>query len=85
MAHAPKARLIWAHTGIGGAPVTRVRELLNAAEVDEQLWLDSDCAALLRAQFHTAPAGLVYRVTGLRQESPSALETALAVAVSVFM
>jgi Amidohydrolase len=28
MAHAPKARLIWAHTGIGGAPVTRVRALL---------------------------------------------------------
>ena len=29
MAHAPRARLIWAHTGIGGAPVTRVRELLR--------------------------------------------------------
>ena len=28
MAHAPKARLIWAHTGIGGAPVSRVRSLL---------------------------------------------------------
>ena len=28
MAHAPEARLIWAHTGIGGAPVTRVRALL---------------------------------------------------------
>ena len=28
MAHAPKARLVWAHTGIGGAPVARVRELL---------------------------------------------------------
>jgi predicted TIM-barrel fold metal-dependent hydrolase len=28
LAHAPKARLIWAHTGIGGAPVTRVRTLL---------------------------------------------------------
>ena len=28
MAHAPKARLIWAHSGIGGAPVTRVRALL---------------------------------------------------------
>src|SRR2546421_2088632 len=28
MAHAPKARLIWAHTGIGGAPVARVRALL---------------------------------------------------------
>lgn len=28
MAHAPKARLIWAHTGIGGVPVARVRELL---------------------------------------------------------
>jgi Amidohydrolase len=28
MAHAPKARLIWAHTGIGGPPVARVRELL---------------------------------------------------------
>jgi hypothetical protein len=28
-AHAPKARLIWAHTGIGGAPVERVRTLLN--------------------------------------------------------
>lgn len=28
MAHAPKARLIWAHTGIGGAPVERVRALL---------------------------------------------------------
>jgi hypothetical protein len=26
--HAPRARLIWAHTGIGGAPVARVRELL---------------------------------------------------------
>jgi len=29
MAHAPRARLIWAHTGIGGAPVARVRELLR--------------------------------------------------------
>ncbi|MBL0151360.1 MAG: amidohydrolase family protein [Ideonella sp.] len=29
MAHAPQARLIWAHTGIGGAPVARVRELLK--------------------------------------------------------
>jgi predicted TIM-barrel fold metal-dependent hydrolase len=28
MAHAPKVRLIWAHTGIGGAPVARVRALL---------------------------------------------------------
>ena len=29
MAHAPNARLIWAHTGIGGAPLARVRELLK--------------------------------------------------------
>ena len=29
MAHAPKAKLIWAHTGIGGVPVARVRELLE--------------------------------------------------------
>jgi len=29
MAHAPQARLIWAHTGIGGVPVARVRELLS--------------------------------------------------------
>jgi hypothetical protein len=29
MAHAPKARLIWAHTGIGGAPIARVRALLT--------------------------------------------------------
>jgi hypothetical protein len=29
MAHAPRARLIWAHTGIGGAPVARVRALLQ--------------------------------------------------------
>lgn len=29
MAHAPKARLIWAHTGIGGPSVARVRELLR--------------------------------------------------------
>ena len=28
MAHAPNVRLIWAHTGIGGAPVERVRALL---------------------------------------------------------
>ena len=28
MAHAPQARLIWAHTGIGGAPVARVEALL---------------------------------------------------------
>jgi predicted TIM-barrel fold metal-dependent hydrolase len=28
-AHAPKARVIWAHTGIGGVPVERVRELLQ--------------------------------------------------------
>lgn len=28
MAHAPNARLIWAHTGIGGAPVERVKALL---------------------------------------------------------
>lgn len=27
MAHAPKARLIWAHTGIGGAPAARVDAL----------------------------------------------------------
>lgn len=29
MAHAPKAKLIWAHTGIGGASVERVRGLLK--------------------------------------------------------
>jgi predicted TIM-barrel fold metal-dependent hydrolase len=29
MTHAPKARLIWAHTGIGGAPIERVRQLLQ--------------------------------------------------------
>lgn len=29
MAHAPQARLIWAHTGIGGASVERVRALLE--------------------------------------------------------
>jgi predicted TIM-barrel fold metal-dependent hydrolase len=29
MAHAPQARLVWAHTGIGGAPVERVRALLQ--------------------------------------------------------
>ena len=29
LAHAPKARVIWAHTGIGGAPVERVRELMR--------------------------------------------------------
>lgn len=29
LAHAPKARLIWAHTGIGGVPVERVRALLT--------------------------------------------------------
>jgi predicted TIM-barrel fold metal-dependent hydrolase len=28
-AHAPKAKLIWAHTGIGGAPVERVRALFK--------------------------------------------------------
>jgi predicted TIM-barrel fold metal-dependent hydrolase len=28
MAHAPQARLIWAHSGIGGPPVARVRSLL---------------------------------------------------------
>ena len=28
--HAPQARLVWAHTGIGGAPVARVRELMRA-------------------------------------------------------
>ena len=28
LGHAPGARLIWAHTGIGGEPVARVRELL---------------------------------------------------------
>ena len=29
MAHAPGAKLIWAHTGIGGTPVGRVRELMR--------------------------------------------------------
>nr|WP_246294811.1 amidohydrolase family protein [Schlegelella koreensis] len=29
LAHAPNARLIWAHTGIGGVPVERVRTLLE--------------------------------------------------------
>jgi predicted TIM-barrel fold metal-dependent hydrolase len=28
-AHAPKAKLIWAHTGIGGVPIERVRALLQ--------------------------------------------------------
>jgi hypothetical protein len=28
-AHAPRARIIWAHTGIGGTPIERVRELLR--------------------------------------------------------
>ena len=29
LAHAPKARLIWAHSGIGGVPIERVRALLQ--------------------------------------------------------
>jgi Amidohydrolase len=29
MAHAPQARIIWAHTGISGVPATRVRQLLD--------------------------------------------------------
>jgi len=29
MAHAPGTKLIWAHTGIGGTPVARVRELMR--------------------------------------------------------
>lgn len=29
MAHAPKAKLVWAHTGIGGTPVARVQALLQ--------------------------------------------------------
>ena len=29
MAHAPDAKLIWAHTGIGGVPVARVNELFK--------------------------------------------------------
>jgi hypothetical protein len=29
LAHAPGARLIWAHTGIGGTPVARVREMMQ--------------------------------------------------------
>lgn len=29
MAHAPQARLIWAHTGIGGAPAARVQALME--------------------------------------------------------
>lgn len=29
MAHAPRVRLIWAHTGIGGVPPARVRALLD--------------------------------------------------------
>jgi predicted TIM-barrel fold metal-dependent hydrolase len=28
-AHAPQARIVWAHTGIGGTPADRVRELLR--------------------------------------------------------
>jgi predicted TIM-barrel fold metal-dependent hydrolase len=28
-AHAPKANIIWAHTGIGGVPIARVRALLD--------------------------------------------------------
>lgn len=28
-AHAPKARLVWAHSGIGGVPIERVRALLR--------------------------------------------------------
>jgi hypothetical protein len=30
LGHAPGARLVWAHTGIGGTPVERVRALLRA-------------------------------------------------------
>jgi predicted TIM-barrel fold metal-dependent hydrolase len=29
LAHAPRAKLVWAHTGIGGVPVERVRALLE--------------------------------------------------------
>lgn len=29
LAHAPQARLIWAHTGIGGVPLARVQELFE--------------------------------------------------------
>lgn len=32
LAHAPGTRLIWAHTGIGGAPLARVRALLQRHE-----------------------------------------------------
>lgn len=28
-AHAPRARMVWAHTGIGGVPIERVRALLD--------------------------------------------------------
>jgi hypothetical protein len=28
-AHAPRVRLVWAHTGIGGTPIERVRELMR--------------------------------------------------------
>jgi predicted TIM-barrel fold metal-dependent hydrolase len=30
MRHAPGVKLIWAHTGIGGVPIARVRELMQA-------------------------------------------------------
>ena len=30
MRHAPRVRLVWAHSGIGGPPVARVRALMNA-------------------------------------------------------
>jgi len=30
MRHAPRARLVWAHTGIGGVPIAKVHELMTA-------------------------------------------------------
>jgi len=62
LAHAPGARLVWAHTGIGGAPLARVRSLLQRHPglmgelsyrpglTDEQGRLQPDWQALLTEQ-----------------------------------
>lgn len=56
----------------GAGSASRVPQLLESAEEEEQLWLSPECAALFGDALSFAASGPLYRVTGLRR--PAAAE-----------
>ncbi len=58
--------------GPGGFPADSTQRLLEGAEVDDQLWIASECAALFADSFDCEMSGSLYRVLGLRRPADAA-------------